>query len=326
MSTADAALATPGLRMQKRKLGTSSLEVSLVGLGTNNFGGRIDLEASRRVVERALDLGITLIDTADSYGNKGGSEEALGKILGPRRKDVVLATKFGLPMDDAGKLKGASRRYIARAVEASLRRLNTDYIDLYQLHRPDAQTPIEETLRALDDLVKAGKVRFIGCSNLSAAQLQEALTVSRAQGLKSFISCQDEYNLLSRGLEQDRMPTMRQHGLGLLPYFPLASGLLSGKYQRDAPLPPDSRLAKSGHHADRILSTRNWRMVEALGAFAARRGRSLLELAMSWLASRDFIPSIIAGATKPEQVEQNIAAVGWTLSPDELAEIDRITL
>jgi len=312
--------------MQQRKLGPSGVEVSLVGLGTNNFGGRIDLEASRRVVDKALDLGITLIDTADAYGDKGGSEEALGKILGPRRKDIVLATKFGLAMDDAGTLKGASRRYIADAVEASLRRLKTDYIDLYQLHRPDAQTPIEETLRALDDLVKAGKVRYIGCSNLSAPQLAEALAVSRAHGLASFVTCQDEYNLLSRGFEQDRLPIMRQHGLGLLPYFPLASGLLSGKYRSGAPLPAGSRLAGSGRHADRILSARNWRVVDALTALAARRGRTLLELAMSFLASRDFIPSIIAGATKPEQVEQNIAAAATTLSPEELAEIDRMTL
>ena len=223
--------------MQKRKLGTSGLEVSLVGLGANNFGGRTDLEASRLVVHRALDLGITLIDTADTYGNKGGSEEILGKVLGPRRKDIVLATKFGLPMDDAGKLRGASRRYIMQAVEASLRRLKTDWIDLYQLHRPDPQTPIEETLRALDDLVKSGKVRAIGCSNLSAAQLEEAMTVAQRSSLASFVTAQDEYSLLERDVEKDRLPIMRKHGMGLLPYFPLASGLLTGKYKRNAPLP-----------------------------------------------------------------------------------------
>jgi aryl-alcohol dehydrogenase-like predicted oxidoreductase len=312
--------------MQKRKLGISGPEVSLVGLGTNNFGGRIDVEASRRVVDKALDLGITLIDTADAYGNRGGAEEVLGKILGPRRKDIVLASKFGLPMDDAGKLQGASPRYIMHAIDASLRRLKTDWIDLYQLHRPDPNTPIEETLRTLDDLVKAGKVCFIGCSNLSAAQLEEAQSVARQYGLASFISCQDEYSLLERNLEKDRVAVMRKHGLGLLPYFPLASGLLTGKYKSNAPLPPGSRLAKSPRHADGLLNAHNWRIVDALGDFAARRGHTLLELAMSWLASRPFLGSIIAGATRPEQVEQNATAIGWSLSPADLAEIDRITL
>jgi aryl-alcohol dehydrogenase-like predicted oxidoreductase len=312
--------------MQKRKLGNSGPEVSLVGLGTNNFGGRIDLAASRLVVNKALDLGVTLIDTADIYGNKGGSEECLGKILGVRRKDVVLATKFGLPMDDAGELRGASRRYIVRAVEASLRRLNTDWIDLYQLHRPDARIPIEETLRALDDLVKSGKVRAIGCSNLSAAQLEEAQNVAQRNHLVSFICCQDEYSLLERDLEKDRVPVMRKYGLALLPYFPLASGLLTGKYKQGAALPSGSRLANNPPRAGDVVNARSWRIVESLAAFVAARGHTLLELAMSWLASRPFIPSIIAGATKPEQVEANIAAVGWTLSPADLAEIDGLTL
>jgi aryl-alcohol dehydrogenase-like predicted oxidoreductase len=312
--------------MQRRRLGRSGPEVSLVGLGGNNFGGRTDLQASRRVVDAALDLGITLIDTADVYGNQGGSEEILGKVLGARRKDIVLATKFGLRMDDGGKLAGASRRYIVQAVEASLRRLNTDWIDLYQLHRPDPKTPIEETLRALDDLVQAGKVRFIGCSNLAAAQIEEAQAVAIRHGLVSFVSCQDEYNLLDRGIEKDRVAVMRKHGLGLLPFFPLASGLLTGKYKSGAPMPAASRLAYSAHHADGLLNARNWRMVEELRAFAAGRGHTLLELAMSWLASRPFIASIIAGATRPEQVVANVAAVGWTLSPADLAGIDRITL
>jgi aryl-alcohol dehydrogenase-like predicted oxidoreductase len=312
--------------MQTRKLGTAGPEVSLVGIGTNNFGGRIDLDASRRVVEKALDLGITLIDTADTYGNRGGSEDVLGQILGPRRKDIVLASKFGMDMDDAGRLKGASRRYIMQAVEASLRRLKTDWIDLYQLHRPDPQTPIEETLRTLDDLVKAGKVRFIGCSNLSAAQIEEAQTVAQRRGLASFVCCQDEYSLLKRDLEKDRIPVMRERGLGLLPFYPLASGLLTGKYQRSAPLPPGSRLEKNRNFADRVLNAQNWRIVEALGAFAAQRGHTLLELAMSWLASQPIVASIIAGVTRPEQVEQNVAAVGWALTAADLAEIDRITL
>jgi len=312
--------------MQKRKLGNAGPEVSLVGLGANNFGGRIDLAASRAVVERALELGVTLIDTADIYGDKGGSEECLGQILGPRRKDVVLATKFGLPMDDSGTLRGASRRYIVQAAEASLRRLKTDWIDLYQLHRPDPRTPIEETLRALDDLVKAGKVRFIGCSNLSAAQLEDAQRVAERMHLTPFICCQDEYNLLERGLEKDLLVAMRKYGAALLPYFPLASGLLTGKYKHGAPLPSGTRLANNPPRGGGVLNARNWRIVEALNEFAAARGHTLLELAMSWLASRPYVPSIIAGATKPEQVEQNVAAVGWALSPADLAEIDRITL
>jgi aryl-alcohol dehydrogenase-like predicted oxidoreductase len=312
--------------MQKRKLGASGPEVSLVGLGANNFGRRIEFAAARLVIDKALDCGITLIDTADAYGNGGASEDFLGRSLGPRRKDVVLATKFGLPIDGGGTPGSASRRYIMQAIEASLRRLNTDWIDLYQLHRPDPKTPIEETLRALDDLVKAGKVRYVGCSNLSAAQLEEALSVSQRQGLASFVTCQDEYHLLSRGLEKDRVPVMHRHGLGLLPYVPLASGLLTGKYQHDAPPPPGSRLAYSARHVGRVLNARNWRVVEDLREFATQRGHSLLELAMSWLASRPFISSIIAGATRPEQVAANVAAVGWTFSPADLAEIDRITI
>jgi len=311
--------------MQTRKLGTAGPEVSVVGLGANNFGGRTDFEASRLVVTKALDLGITLIDTADTYGNKGGSEEFLGRILGPRRKDIVLATKFGLPMDDAGKLRGASRRYIMQAVEASLRRLKTDWIDLYQLHRPDARTPIEETLRALDELVKSGKVRCIGCSNLSAAQLEEALAVSQREKLASFVTSQDEYSLLDRSVEKDYVPVLRKHGLGLLPYFPLASGLLTGKYKLNAPAPAGSRLAGDAGRANNLLNPRNLRVVDALSQFAAARGHSILELAMSWLVSHAYVPSIIAGATKPEQVEQNVAAAAWALSGAELAEIDRIT-
>jgi aryl-alcohol dehydrogenase-like predicted oxidoreductase len=313
--------------MQRRKLGATGPEVSIVGLGANNFANRSDFAASERVVNRALDLGITLIDTADSYGNRGGSEEYLGRILGTRRKDIVLATKFGLPMDNSGKMRGASRRYAMEAVEASLRRLKTDWIDLYQVHRPDAQTPIEETLRALDDLVKSGKVRFIGCSNFSASQLEEALGTSRRNAIASFVTCQDEYNLLERDLEKDRLPVMRKHGLGLLPYFPLASGLLTGKYKQHAALPPGTRFAGNVPRGkDAFMNARNWRIVNALSDFATERGCTLLELAMSWLASRPYIPSIIAGATRPEQVEQNIAAVNWILPDADLAEINRLTL
>ena len=312
--------------MQKRKLGTSALEVSVVGLGGNNFGGRIDFAASDRVVHAAIELGINLIDTADSYGNKGGSEEWLGRILGDRRKKVVLATKFGLPMDDAGKLKGASRRYIMHAVEASLKRLRTDWIDLYQLHRPDPLTPIEETLRTLDDLVREGKVRSIGCSNLSAQQVGEAQDTARRHGLTAFVSCQDEYSLLVRDIERELIPAAKAHGMNLLPYFPLASGLLTGKYKRGAPLPKDSRLSKNPRHAEEFITERNWHVIAELEAFAGQRGRTLLELAFSWLLHDEVVASVIAGATSPAQLEQNIRAAQWTLSAEELAEIDRITL
>ncbi|HSB78343.1 MAG TPA: aldo/keto reductase, partial [Candidatus Methylomirabilis sp.] len=214
--------------MKQRSLGKSGLQVSLIGLGCNNFGGRIDLEASRKVVHKALDLGITLFDTADIYGERGGSETILGQVLGDRRKDIVLATKFGMPMDDAGVLKGASRRYILSEVEASLRRLRTDWIDLYQLHTPDPLTPIEETLRSLEDLIRQGKVRYIGCSNLPAWQVVEALWTARLLGINAFVSCQDEYSLVVRDPDRELLPTMEAYGLGLLPYFPLASGLLTG--------------------------------------------------------------------------------------------------
>ena len=306
-----------GTPLRKRRLGASALDVSIVGL---------DFAATSRVVHKAIELGINLIDTADSYGNRGGSEEELGRILGDKRKQIVLATKFGMPMDDTGGLKGASRSYIMRAVEASLRRLNTDWIDLYQLHQPDPQTAIEETLRALDDLVRAGKVRFIGCSNLSAQQIVEAQEMARRHGLTAFVSCQDEYSLLVRDIERELGPTAKAFGLSILPYFPLASGMLTGKYKRGAALPPGSRLLKNARHAQRFASERNWRVVGELEAFAASRDHTLLELALGWLLRDSVVASVIAGATTPAQVEQNVRAAGWTLSPEDLAEIDRITL
>jgi aryl-alcohol dehydrogenase-like predicted oxidoreductase len=311
--------------MKQRTLGKSGLQVSLVGLGCNNFGGRIDLEASRRVVHKALDLGITLFDTADFYGERGGSETVLGQVLGDRRKDIVLATKFGMPMDDAGSLKGASRRYMLSAVEASLRRLKTDWIDLYQLHTPDPLTPIEETLRALEDLIRQGKVRYIGCSNLPAWQVVESLWTARHLGVNAFVSCQDEYSLLVRDPERELLPAMEAYGLGLLPYFPLACGLLSGKYKRNTPMPEGARLTTTQRFADRYLTDANWQIMERLDEFCAKRGRSVLELALSWLTARPPVCSVIAGATRPEQVEQNVKAIDWVLTPDDMAEIDRLT-
>ncbi len=311
--------------MKHRNLGKSGIQVSLVGLGCNNFGGRIDLEASRKVIFKALDLGITLFDTADIYGEKGGSETILGQVLGNRRKDIILATKFGMDMDDAGILRGASRRYIICAVEASLRRLQTDWIDLYQLHTPDSLTPIEETLRTLEDLMRQGKVRYIGCSNLPAWQVVEALWTARYLGLNAFITCQDEYSLLVREPERELLPAMAAYGLGLLPYFPLASGFLTGKYKRNKPMPEGARLTNTQRLADRYLTDGNRQVVERLESFCGKRGRSLLELAFSWLVARPMVSSVIAGATKPEQLEQNVKAVDWSLTPEDLAEIDGFT-
>lgn len=311
--------------MQLRNLGRSGLRVTVVGLGCNNFGGRLDLPATRRVVDKAIDLGITLFDTADIYGNQGGSEEQLGEILGPHRKQIVLATKFGMAMDQAEK-KGASRRYIMNAVEDSLRRLRTDWIDLYQLHQPDPHTPIEETLHALDDLVRQGKVRYIGCSNLPAWQVVESLWISDLRNWSAFVSCQDEYSLLVRTPEKELIPAVRHFGLGLLPYFPLASGLLTGKYRHGKPLPEGARLTNSQGLANRYVNEKNWNIVEQLRKFAEDRGHSLLELAFAWLLAHPEVPSVIAGATKPEQVEANVRAAEWLLTPEELAEIDRIAM
>ena len=310
--------------MQQRNIGPSDLRVSAVGLGCNNFGGRMDLEATRRVVHKALDLGVTLFDTADIYGERGGSEKFLGEILGPRRKDIVLASKFGMQMDDEGRLKGASRAYVMSAVEASLKRLRTEWIDLYQLHRPDPKTPIEETLRALDDLVRQGKVRYVGCSNLPAWQVVEAQWTARHHGLNAFVSSQNEYSLLVRDAERELVLALEAYGVGLLPYYPLASGLLTGKYKRTLPPAQGSRMSNA-RYSDRYMTEPNWTRVEQLEAFCARRGRTLLELAFGWLLSRPCLASVIAGATKPEQIEANVRAAGWALTPDELKEVDRIT-
>jgi aryl-alcohol dehydrogenase-like predicted oxidoreductase len=307
--------------MTLRNLGKSGLRVSLVGLGCNNFGQRMDLESSRLVIHRALDAGITLFDTADVYGGRGGSETAMGQILGDRRKDIVLASKFGMPMDD-GEKKGGSRRYIVSALEASLQRLQTDWLDLYQIHRHDPLTPIEETLRALDDLVRAGKVRYIGCSNFTAAQMTEAQWAARHLNLTAFISAQDEYSLLRRTLDKENLPMMERYGLGLLPYFPLASGLLTGKHKRGGDR-AGTRLAMSSFA--NVVTDANFDKVENLEAFAQARGHTILELAFSWLAARPTVGSIIAGATKPEQIDANVKATGWTLSTEDMAEIDKIT-
>ena len=311
--------------MQIRNLGGSGLRVSAVGLGCNNFGQRTDLETSRKVIHRAIDLGITLFDTADIYAGMGGSETVLGAVLGDRRKDVVLATKFCKPMAKDGTKHGASRRYIMSAVEASLARLKTDYIDLYQQHEYDPLTPIEETLRALDDLVRQGKVRYIGNSNFPAWRVAEAEHVARQINTNRFVSCQDEYSLVARDIERDLLPAAREYNLGLLPFFPLASGLLTGKYKRGAAAPDDTRFAMAPGLGARYITPRNEDIVENLQAFAQARGHTMLDLAFSWLASRPQVASVIAGATRVEQVEQNVKAIEWALSAEELAEIDGIT-
>jgi aryl-alcohol dehydrogenase-like predicted oxidoreductase len=310
--------------MEKRKLGKSGIEVSVVGLGCNNFGA-MPLDASRRVVDKAIDLGITFFDTADVYGNRGGSETQLGEILGSRRKDIVLATKFAMPMDDAGAKSGASAAYIRQACEDSLKRLKTDRIDVYQQHRPDPKTPIEETLRALDDLVKAGKVRAIGCSNMPAVELAVAQDTSRRLGLSAYVSAQDEYSLLVRGVEAALVPTLEKEGMGLLPYFPLASGLLTGKYEQGKEIPSGTRYARMGRFGERYMTEENWRIVSGLGAFAKSTGHTLLELAFAWLVAHPFLTSVIAGATRVEQVEQNAKAAAWRLNAAEMGEVDRLT-
>jgi aryl-alcohol dehydrogenase-like predicted oxidoreductase len=307
--------------MKLRNLGKSGLRVSLIGLGCNNFGQRMDLESSTAVIHKALDAGITLFDTADVYGGRGGSETVLGQVLGERRKNIVLASKFGMAMDD-GEKKGASRRYIMAAVEASLKRLKTDWLDLYQVHRHDPLTPIEETLRALDDLVRAGKVRYVGCSNFTAAQVIEAQLTAELRNLNAFVSAQDEYSLLKRDFDGERLDTLERYGLGLLPYFPLASGLLTGKHKRGQAT-PGTRLATPMFAS--FMNDKNFDVLEKLEAFVAARGHSLTELAFSWLAARPTVASIIAGATKPEQIDANVKAADWALTGEDMAEIDKIT-
>jgi aryl-alcohol dehydrogenase-like predicted oxidoreductase len=306
--------------MRYRRLGRSGLGVSVVGIGCNNFGRRIDLEQTRAVVDAAIDAGVTLFDTSDSYGE---SETFLGEVLEGRRVDVVLATKFG---SDLGGRLGAdwaargSRRYIRRAVESSLRRLRTDWIDLYQLHFPDPLTPIEETLDALDELVREGKVRYVGSSNLTAWQVVDADWIARTRGLTRFVSAQNHYSLLERGVERELVPACVEKGIGVLPYFPLANGMLTGKYRRGQPPPPGTRLASN---PDRLVESA-FDTIEALEHYAAERGRSLLDVAVGGLAAQPGVASVIAGATRPEQVRANVAAGGWEPTAEDLAALREI--
>ncbi|MGH7571384.1 MAG: aldo/keto reductase [Gemmatimonadota bacterium] len=305
--------------MRQRQIG--SLSVSEVGLGCNNFGWRVDAKATAGVVRAALDQGINFFDTADSYG-QGQSEEYLGQALGTGRDAVVIATKFGSDMEGQGK--GASPAYIRQAIEASLRRLGTDRIDLYQLHRPDPTVPIEDTLGALDELVQAGKVREIGASNFSVAQLRDAEATVQG-GAARFVSVQNEYSLLHREPEEGVLDECERQGLAFLPYFPLKSGLLTGKYRQGEPPPEGSRITEGGRMAN-LLSDRNLAIVEDLIRFAETRDRTILELAVSWLLARPTVASVISGATSPRQVETNAGAAGWQLTEEELAEVDAITM
>jgi aryl-alcohol dehydrogenase-like predicted oxidoreductase len=303
--------------METRRIG--SLAVSVVGLGCNNFGGRLDADATARVVDAALDAGINFFDTADIYGGTK-SEEFLGRALGRRRDEVVIATKFGGKIDE--QRKGAAPEYVRQAAEDSLRRLGTNRIDLYQLHMPDPEVPIEATLGALRELVQSGKVREIGCSNFTVEQLRAAEAAAPAAGVR-FVSVQNHYSLLHRDAERDVLPECERLKIAFLPYFPLANGLLTGKYRKGQPPPEGSRLA-GGSHSARSLSEENLSRVEALIQFAESRGHTILELAISWLLTRPAVASVIAGATRPEQVRANAAAAGWRLTREDLAQIDAI--
>jgi aryl-alcohol dehydrogenase-like predicted oxidoreductase len=312
--------------MDFRRLGNSGLVVSVVGLGTNNLGMKLDMDGSREVVHAALDEGVTLFDTADSYGT---SEERLGEILQGKRDDIVLATKFGSDVRGRGLSNGedwgarGSRRYICRSIESSLRRLRTDWIDLYQLHRPDEATPIEETLSALDDLVREGKVRYLGSSNFTGWQAAEAEWTSRSRNRERFISAQNEYSWLKRDIEADLVPALMHYGVGLLPFFPLASGLLTGKYRRGEAPPEGSRIKAFGRES--VLTDETFDVIEALESFAKQRGITLLDIAIGGLAAKPTVASVIAGATSREQVVQNVAAGNWHPTPEDLAELDAIT-
>lgn len=310
--------------MDTRKI--ADLEATIVGIGCNNFGRRLDRSGTETVVNAAMEGGINFFDTADVYGD-GASEEYLGKALGSRREEVIIATKFGAQLGNDPSRGGGSPRWIERAVEGSLKRLGTDHIDLYQLHRPDKNTPIEDTLEALDHLISSGKVRQIGCSNYSEAQIEDALSTSREHNLAQFVSVQNEYSLLHRDPEENGViEACLTNQLALLPYFPLASGMLTGKYTRGKDAPAGSRLAgMPAARAERFANAQNFELMERLEAFAKERGHTILELAISWLVAQPVVSSVIAGATSPEQVRANAEAAKWELYPEDLEEIDRIT-
>ena len=308
--------------MQYRQLGSSGLEVSVVGLGTNNFGGRCDEAQTARVIDQALDSGVNLIETADMY-SRGKSEEFIGKALQGKRQQALVATKFGLQMGSGPMSKGASRKHLMDSIDASLQRLQTDYVDLYQVHYVDRRIPIEETLRALDDVVRAGKVRYIGASNFDGWHLCEAHWVAKEFSLNRFVSVQNHYNLLKRDVEREVTPFCEAYGVGIIPFFPLESGLLTGKYTEGEPPPEGTRFASAPRFAQ-TLSPEKFAAVRALETFAQERGHTVGEAAIAGLAAQPAVSCIIAGATTPEQVVQNAKGAEWELSAEDRAELDKI--
>ena len=313
--------------MEYRNLGGSGLKVSALGLGGNTFGWYIDEPASAAVIHRAMESGINFIDTADMY-DKGRSEEFLGRALKGKRTQVLVGSKFSFAMGDTPNERGASRWYITRAVEASLRRLNTDYLDLYQYHFPDPTTPIEETLRALDDLVKSGKVRYIGCSNFAAWQISEAQWTSRVNHLHSFVTMQTRYNLLERQVEQEIVPCCQAHGLGIVPWGPLAGGFLTGKYRKEGPPPPSPKEGMPPKALNtlykKLITDANWEKLAKFEAFAEESGHKVAELAIAWLLSHPWVSTVIIGATKPEQIQENLKGAAWKMTPEEVARVEQI--
>ena len=309
--------------MEYRQLGSSGLKVSTVGLGTNNFGGRIDAERSAAVLRQCIDEGINFIDTANIYG-RSVSEQHIGETVKGVRSQVLIATKVSGAMGDGPNDKGNSRYHIMEQVEASLRRLQTDYIDLYQIHFTDPSTPIEETLRALDDLVCQGKVRYIGCSNFAAWQVCEAYWTSKALNLNAFVSVQPEYSMLNREVERELLPFCEAYDVGVIPYFPLAGGFLTGKYQQGQPVPEGTRFAGNERAQRRTLTEKNFAFLSRIESFAEERGHPIVELAIAWLLGKSIVSSVIAGATRPEQVTANAKAADWHLTPEEMEEVGRI--
>ncbi len=309
--------------MEYRRLGKSGLKVSEIGLGTNTFGGKADEPTSISIIDHALELGINFIDTADIY-IQGRSEEIVGKAVKGKRSQVIIATKFGHPISVGPREQGGSRSFMMKAVDSSLRRLNTDYVDLYYIPYPDTETPIEETLRAMDDLVRAGKVRYIGCSNFAAWQLCEALWTSKLRNLESFIAVQSRYNLLDRSIERELVPCCKTDGIGVVPWGPLASGFLTGKYRRAHEIPTGARLANPPSIYRDVVTDTNFDKLAKLEVFAKERGHSAGELAIAWLLAHPWLGSVIAGATSTEQLPLNVAAVGWRLTTEDIVQLDKI--
>lgn len=310
--------------MEYRRLGNSGLKVSEISLGGNVFGKWADESMSIAVINHALEMGINYIDTADMYG-QGRSEELIGKTVKSKRSQFIIATKFGFPMGDGPNESGASRYYIMKAVDASLRRLQTDYIDLYQIHLPDPATPIEETLRAFDDLVRTGKVRYIGCSNFAAWQLCEALWISKINNLHSFVTVQPRYNLLERQIETELVPCCQAYNIGVIPWGPLVGGFLTGKYHKGQEAPAGVRLSEPYPLYDNIFTEANWNKLGKLEAFAIEHGHKVAELAIAWLLAKPWISTVIVGARNLEQVSANVTAAEWKLTAEEAAAVDAIS-